>query len=108
MYHAGDSLVYDGQAALLRGLGVSVVLLPVNGRDYFRERRGIVGNMDATEAAGLAAEAGVELAVPMHHEAVPGNTASAGSFADLVHQADPAISVLIPGRGMRVIWTAQR
>lgn len=33
LYHAGDTLRWDGQAELLRRHRVDVALLPINGRD---------------------------------------------------------------------------
>src|SRR2546425_944420 len=58
VYHAGDTVVYEEQAERLRALHADVALLPINGRDHFREAAGVVGNMDHREAAGLPARAG--------------------------------------------------
>ena len=55
VYHAGDCIPYAGQAERLRALRPHLALLPINGRDFFREpEHNIVGNMDFREAARLA------------------------------------------------------
>jgi L-ascorbate metabolism protein UlaG (beta-lactamase superfamily) len=76
IYHAGDTIGYEGMAELLRALHVDVALLPINGRDAGREARGIVGNLGPAEAADLAAAAAIPTLVPMHYDGIAGNTAS--------------------------------
>jgi L-ascorbate metabolism protein UlaG (beta-lactamase superfamily) len=49
-------------------LAPDVLMVPINGRDHVRESRGIVGNMNETEAAWLCAEVGPSYAIPMHYE----------------------------------------
>jgi L-ascorbate 6-phosphate lactonase len=68
VYHAGDTLLYDGLEARLRPLRIDVALLPVNGRDAVRERLGIIGNTDAREAFWLAEAIGAPIVVPMHND----------------------------------------
>ncbi len=54
-YHAGDCIPYTGQAETVGALRPDLALLPINGRDFYREtERNIVGNMDVREAARLA------------------------------------------------------
>lgn len=105
VYHAGDTLVYDGMAERLRGLLPHVALLPINGRDAEREGRGIVGNMDAAEAAALAVAIGVDLVIPMHYETVPGNTASVEAFVDTIRRTSQSTSVLVPAYGARTPYS---
>lgn len=104
LFHAGDGLVYPGLAEAVAGLRADVALLPVNGRDAYRESAGIVGNMDEREAARLALEAGVRLLVPMHYEAFRGNEGDVGRLARAVAaQGGPAL--LLPVRGERTLLT---
>ena len=77
LYHAGDTLRYPGMADRLRGFGVDVCLLPVNGRD---PTRGVPGNMTGPEAAQLAKDAGARAAIPCHYEMFAFNTASPEPF----------------------------
>lgn len=67
VYHAGDTSVADELLLRLQKLApIEVAFLPVNERNYFRERRGIIGNMTVREAFALADEVGVKTVVPMH------------------------------------------
>jgi L-ascorbate metabolism protein UlaG (beta-lactamase superfamily) len=99
IYHAGDTIAYDGMVERLRALRVDVALLPINGRDHFREAQDVVGNLTPREAADLAAAIGTDLVVPMHYETVPGNTEAPGVFVDYLRSTHPAISTCLPGRG---------
>jgi L-ascorbate metabolism protein UlaG (beta-lactamase superfamily) len=93
-YHAGDTLSSPTIIDAVRRFAVDVALLPVNGRDDKREADGIVGNMSAADAVELAARIGARVLVPMHHDAIRGNTAAAGEAADVVAQRGLPISVL--------------
>lgn len=80
VYHAGDTVVFDGLVERLRELRVDLALLPINGRDDEREALGIVGNMDAREAAQLAYDIGVDAAVPMHWDMFASNPGDPAAF----------------------------
>ena len=80
VYHAGDTVPFDGLVERLRELRVHLALLPINGRDDGREAAGIVGNMDAREAAQLAHDIGADAAVPMHWDMFASNLGDPASF----------------------------
>jgi L-ascorbate metabolism protein UlaG (beta-lactamase superfamily) len=98
VYHAGDTITYDGMAGWLEPLAPDVALLPINGRDRQREAHNIVGNMDHRDAAALAAALGVELLVPMHHDMFAGNLGFPAHLVDVVGREYPELPVLVPGR----------
>ena len=54
LFHGGDTVMWRGLAEELRAAGVDTCLLPINGRDWLREERGLVGNLTARESADLA------------------------------------------------------
>lgn len=97
VYHAGDTILYDGLVDELRGLAPDVALLPINGRDREREALGIVGNLDEGEAVELAAAAGVDLLVPMHWGMFAANPGSPGRAVDAARD-HPGLAVLVPSR----------
>ncbi|HEY4216047.1 MAG TPA: MBL fold metallo-hydrolase [Gemmatimonadaceae bacterium] len=67
VYHAGDTMPHEEVFAVLDRLSpINVALLPVNERNYFRDRAGIVGNMSIREAFQMASRIGVEAVVPIH------------------------------------------
>jgi L-ascorbate metabolism protein UlaG (beta-lactamase superfamily) len=104
IYHAGDTIPYDGIEETLRALRPDIALLPINGRDYFRERLDIVGNLTPREAADLAASIGVDLVIPMHYETVPGNMESPGVFVDYLRMTHPELTTCLPGRGRSITY----
>jgi L-ascorbate metabolism protein UlaG (beta-lactamase superfamily) len=98
LYHAGDTIHYEGMEAGLRPFDLDAALLPVNGRHAEREARGIVGNLNEREAAWLAEAIGARSLVPMHHDLFVGNL---GSPAEVVHAAEEeerTIAVVVPHR----------
>jgi len=95
VYHAGDTIVTGELVDALEPLGIDVALRPINGRDAEREARGIIGNMDAAEAAELSVRIGARALVPYHWDAVAGNTVPAGTAVDA---ADGRLHVLVPAR----------
>lgn len=109
LYHAGDTIAYEGQAERLRALRVDVALLPINGRDHFREAgEGIVGNLDHREAARLAAEADVDLLVPMHYEMFAANRGFPAHLVDVAQREHPGLAIAIPSRERILVYTGTR
>jgi L-ascorbate metabolism protein UlaG (beta-lactamase superfamily) len=105
VYHAGDCSPYPGQVERLRALQPRIALLPINGRDFFREsERNIVGNMDYREAARLATEIGAHLLVPMHWELFERNRGYPGELPAYVTDNLVELSVLVMGRGARHVY----
>ena len=94
VYHSGDTIVTPELESALVGRRIDVALLPVNGRDYYREQLGIAGNMSAREAAELGVRIGARLLVPMHWDLIRGNTVPAGALADAVSELGCPVHVL--------------
>lgn len=95
VYHAGDTIPFDGLVGRLRTLRVQLALLPINGRDAERETAGIVGNMDAFEAAELARDIGADAVVPLHWDMFAWNP---GDPAALLAAAQTNVIVLQHGK----------
>jgi L-ascorbate metabolism protein UlaG (beta-lactamase superfamily) len=101
IYHAGDTVIYDGLVERLREQEIDVAFLPINGRNYFREQKDIVGNMDEREAADLAAAAGVKVLVPIHYDMFAANRGRPGMLVDYVRASHPELTCLVPAPGRR-------
>lgn len=99
IYHSGDTIRWPGQAERLAELIVDLALLPINGRDAEREGRGIVGNLEPSEAAQLAADAGARLLIPMHWDAVTGNLGSPSEVLKVIEELKLPLAVMVPQRG---------
>jgi len=67
IYHAGDTSPADEMISRLEALSpIDAAFLPVNERNFYRERRGIVGNMTIREAFQLAQDLAIHTVVPVH------------------------------------------
>lgn len=88
IYHAGDCCLYDGLTERIRN--TDVVMLPVNGRSYYKLRDNIIGNMTAEEAVILAKEANAGMLIPMHYDLYPINGINPAYFVDCLHTINPA------------------
>ena len=83
IYHAGDTLRYEGMLPKLQAFGrIDAALLPINGRDGTRYRRNCIGNMTFQEAADLAGELQPGLVIPGHWDMFADNSADPEAFAD--------------------------
>jgi L-ascorbate metabolism protein UlaG (beta-lactamase superfamily) len=105
IFHSGDTLVHRGLAEWLQTHHVDLGLVAINGRDYFRAQKGIVGNMTYREAADLAALAGFEVTIPLHYDLFEVNGEDPGLFVDYLVRRYPERSVLVLGRGAHIVYT---
>jgi L-ascorbate metabolism protein UlaG (beta-lactamase superfamily) len=106
IYHAGDTIHFDGMEEVLAGAPIDVALLPINGRDAEREGRGIVGNMDHREAAWLGSRIGAGLIVPMHYDLFARNLGFPGALVETVGREFPELPVLVPARDRPFVCSA--
>lgn len=65
-YHAGDTVPHEEIFSALKNLVVDHAFLPVNERNYFRDKAGIVGNMTPREAFAFAEQISARVLVPTH------------------------------------------
>ena len=99
VYHAGDTVIYDGLIETLSDWRIDVAFVPINGRDYFRTKNGIVGNTDFREAAELAETLDIGVFVPTHYDLLAANAADPGHFVSYLYGLSPMRrhKVLRPG-----------
>jgi L-ascorbate 6-phosphate lactonase len=97
--HLGDTLVYDGLAETLRDAALDVLILPINGRSFFREQRDLVGNMNAFEAAELAELAAARLTVPVHWDLFADNAEDPDHFVRYAARRHPSVTTHVPAIG---------
>ena len=89
VYITGDTEYNDGLAASVEEYGPEVLLVPINGR---------WGNMDAAQAAKLAAQIAPREVIPMHYGLFAENTADPDEFVSLLAaatQSDPDIAAVV-------------
>ncbi len=80
IFHAGDMCMYEGLTERLTNIDVAI--LPINGRDYFRNSLDIIGNFDSVEAVKLSSSIGAKLLVPVHHDLYEVNKVNPAVFVD--------------------------
>jgi L-ascorbate metabolism protein UlaG (beta-lactamase superfamily) len=77
IYHAGDTSPHPTVfTALGELMPLDVAFLPVNERNYYRDQRGIIGNMSVREAFQMATDLGVNTLVPIHWDLFRPNSVS--------------------------------
>ena len=97
IYHAGDCCLYDGLTE--RVMNVDMLMVPINGRSYYKLRDDIIGNMTIEEALILAKEANVDMIVPMHYDLYPINCVNPAHFVDMLYTTNPTLKfhMFMPG-----------
>lgn len=103
IFHAGDMCMYDGLIQRLNNIDVSI--LPINGRDYFRNGNDIIGNFDCTEAITLAKKIKTKLLVPVHHDLYEVNKVNPAFFVDTLMNVNREQSYHIFVPGEKYIYT---
>jgi L-ascorbate metabolism protein UlaG (beta-lactamase superfamily) len=99
VYHSGDCCIYEGLAGSLKKWHFDLMMLPVNGRDAARLRRGCLGNMSYQEAVELAGMLRPELVFPGHYDMFAGNTADPADFLEYLSVKFPGVKGELPPFG---------
>lgn len=98
IFHSGDCCPYDGLEQ--RIMNCDALILPINGRDYYRRYvKDIIGCFDSMEAVTIASHTHARLLVPVHWDLYEVNAVNPGSFVDIIHKQTPAQSyhIFVPG-----------
>lgn len=102
IFHAGDMCMYDG--LIERLTNIDIAILPINGRDYFRNANDIIGNFDAVEAVTLAGKIGADMLIPVHHDLYEVNQVSPAYFVDVLMKLGRTQKYHIFAPGERYIY----
>jgi L-ascorbate metabolism protein UlaG (beta-lactamase superfamily) len=101
LFHAGDTIPYDGLAEQLTAFHLDAIMLPINGVSWFREERGVAGNMNIFEAAELAAVTRARYLIPMHFDLFDTNSEDIEHLVSFAARHFPSVRVLRLDRGVR-------
>jgi L-ascorbate metabolism protein UlaG (beta-lactamase superfamily) len=80
LFHAGDTIPYDGQIEKVGRHRIDLAFVPINGRDDFRHALAFEGNFTCEEAVAFAAGVHAGLTIPMHYDKFTLNTADVNDF----------------------------
>ena len=92
IYHAGDTVIIPQIFEALAGEPIDLALLPINGRDYFREQRNLVGNTWPGEAIDMAVQLKARVLLAIHNDLFAHNRVNPGLlFHELDRRAIPTL-----------------
>ena len=100
IFHAGDGCPYNGLENVL--MRCDIVLLPINGRDYYRTFvQDIIGCFTSREAILLAKNVGAKLLIPTHFDLYDVNCLNPAIFVDELQTLNPTqrFHIFKPGEG---------
>ncbi|MCD8067453.1 MAG: MBL fold metallo-hydrolase [Lachnospiraceae bacterium] len=99
LYHSGDCCMYDKLEEKVKG--TDILMLPINGRDYFRNKDDIIGCFDSNEAIILAQKAEAKLLIPTHFDLYSVNGVNPAYFVDCLYRINPVqrFHIFMPGEG---------
>jgi L-ascorbate metabolism protein UlaG (beta-lactamase superfamily) len=104
LIHLGDTyLDQELLSDLKKHAKPDVLFAPVNGKDYFRDARGCIGNLNGYEAARIALEIEADLTIPCHYDMMRGNTCSPLEFIQQMLALYPQGKIGLPRLGERMI-----
>jgi L-ascorbate metabolism protein UlaG (beta-lactamase superfamily) len=91
LYHSGDTILYDGMVDQVLKFAdkIDIACLPVNGRDGWRERMGMTGNLDGAEALELTLRLKADVLIPIHNDLFAVNHVNMAILADLLDRRAP-------------------
>ena len=95
LYHAGDTVWWEGLQGRLSAWSMDVALLPINGRDARRYATDVLGNMTYQEAADLAGGLDVGLTVPTHYDMFDFNEEDPTLFVDYMKVKYPSRKIWV-------------
>jgi len=100
LYHSGDSIPFVGLEQELKKKGVDIALLPVNGRDEYRQSKGAPGNFTFDEAIELCDNAEIRFMICHHFGMFDFNTADRGILKKNAKTAgDDQVKCIVPDVG---------
>ena len=68
LFFWGDGILYDGILENLSKHHFNMFFAPINGRDWFREEEGIIGNINSCELAQICSKLNIDFVVPNHYD----------------------------------------
>lgn len=103
LYHGGDCCIFDGLTDYIKN--IDIMMVPINGRSYYKLRDDIIGNMTIEEAVLLSKECCADLLIPMHYDLYNINCVNPASFVDNLYSTNPTqkFHMFVPGE--RFIYT---
>ncbi len=104
-YHAGDTIPHPEIFQSIKAEGaVDYAFLPVNERNFFRDQKGIIGNMSIREAFEMAAELKTKVLIPTHWDLFEPNCVFPEEIEFLHKKLAPNFSLQISPVGQSYVF----
>lgn len=98
----GDGILYEGLIENLSKYRFNYAFIPINGRDWFREKEGIIGNINFREVVELSKRINVETLIPNHYDLFYHNSENVEYFNDSMKKENPSQNVKILNVGEHI------
>jgi L-ascorbate metabolism protein UlaG (beta-lactamase superfamily) len=96
IYHSGDTSPDDYIIQTLqKHAPIDVALLPINEKNFYRDKAGIIGNMSIREAFGMAIDMSAITVVPMHYDMFKDNMVYLEELAVVYREQKPPFKLEI-------------
>jgi len=95
LFFWGDGIPYGGLIDRLAPIAFDLFFAPINGRDWFREKEGIVGNMNSRELAEICGKLKIDTVIPNHFDMFDYNSEIPSHFLNYLNQFCPNQKVKI-------------
>ena len=106
IYHAGDTSLHPLVIQAARRYHPTHAILPINERNYYREKLGIIGNLTVREAFGLCEEIGARTLIPCHWDMFSVNSVCPREISAVYHSFHPRpsfrLKILRPFQSLRL------
>ncbi|MCK9413539.1 MAG: MBL fold metallo-hydrolase [Prolixibacteraceae bacterium] len=101
IYHSGDCIPYPGLSDKLKQFNIDIALLPVNGRDNYRSKRGIPGNFTFEEAQDICRESNIPNLIVHHFGMFSFNTVNPNHLEEKVKKIGcNGLNIVIPDQNI--------
>ena len=95
LFFWGDGILYDGILDYLSIHHFNMFFAPINGRDWFREKEDIIGNINSVELAKICSELNIDFVVPNHYDLFDYNSEIPSHFINYLQKFAPNQKVQI-------------
>jgi L-ascorbate metabolism protein UlaG (beta-lactamase superfamily) len=103
LFFWGDGILYDGLLENLSKHHFNMFFAPINGRDWFREKEGIIGNISSRELAQICSNLNIDCVVPNHFDLFDYNSEIPSHFINYLQKFSPNQKVQIMQKSEIVI-----
>jgi len=100
IYHSGDCVPYPELVHNLEKYNIDVAFLPINGRDAFRQSRGVPGNFTLEEAVAVCRQSHIPTLLPHHFGMFDFNTVDPTEIRQRLSSMGTKVNCILPELNM--------